>query len=234
MTSSAAPATRSSRVIDDAVDRHFVRRGRGAEFDMEVDWIRANLPSTGARVIDIGCGAGALFDAIGRERAVGIDHSEQGLSRTRQVRGAAPVLCADTRRIPFADQTVDAVTVQHVIEHLTDCDAACREWRRLLKPGGVLLVLTPNVRFVDPSVFDDDTHVHLFDGSDLRDTLSAAGFEIIDLRTLGLPWCRWYHRLPSGWRLRRFVTTRARGLSQVPFCRWRGQTLCCAARSPTR
>ncbi len=218
----------------DAVERHFLHRGHGAEFDMEVDWIRRYLPGDAERVLDVGCGSGALFDAIGQHRAVGIDYCEQGLSRSSQVRGDVPVACADATRTPFADQTMDAVTAQHVVEHLNDYEGAFREWRRLLIPGGILLVLTPNVQFVDPTVFDDDTHVHLFDQVDLSVTLSRSGFEIMNLCTLGLPWFRNYHGMPSGWRFRRLITSRAQALSAAPFCRWRGQTLCCAARRPIR
>lgn len=56
------------------------------------------------------------------------------------------------------------------------------------------------------------------------------GFCVMDLRTLGLPWLRHYRSIPSGWRLRRLVTRYAQVLSVCPLSRWRGQTLCCAAR----
>ena len=215
------------------VDRHFLHRGHGAEFEMEVDWVRSFLPVDAGRVLDVGCGSGALLGAIGKDRALGIDYCAQGLSRSSQMRGDVPVACADATRTPFADRTMQAITAQHVIEHMKGYEAALREWRRLLSPGGVLLILTPNVRFVDPSVFDDDTHVHLFDHVDLARTLSRTGFEIINLCTLGLPWFRDYQTIPLGWRFRRFVTRRAQFLAKVPCCRWRGQTLCAAARRPT-
>ena len=102
----------------------------------------------------------------------------------------------------------------------------------MLQPGGVALLLTPNRRFSDPSVYDDDSHVHIFAADDLRQVVRDAGFSIIDARSLGLPWFRDYARWPGTWRLRRFVTQRAGALSQIPGCRWRGQTLCCAARRP--
>jgi len=226
--STSAPT--AAMLTVDPVERHFQHRGHGVEFEMEAAWVRRFLPSDARRVLDVGCGNGALFEAIDVRRVVGIDHCAEGLGRTRRQFRETPLLCADAGCLPLADASVDAVTSQHVIEHLSDYKNACREWRRVLAPGGLLLVLTPNVQFVDPAVFDDDTHVHLFDNEDLAQTVRGAGFEIVELCSLGLPWFRNYRSLPSGWRFRRLVARRSTAFSIVPFLKWRGQTLCCAAR----
>ncbi len=214
------------------VDKHFLRRGYGVEFEMEADWVRFHLPRTARRVADIGCGSGTLFSAIGTDRVLGVDFCARGLRRTRQRFPSVPLVCTNAVRLPLADARLDAVTVQHVVEHITAYEQACREWLRVLRPGGVLLVLTPNASFRDPTVYADDTHVHLFDADDLYGVLASAGFTVVDLRTIGLPWFRRYHGIPSVWRLRRFVTRRAQWLSAWPQWRWKGQTLCCTARRP--
>jgi len=231
---SCPPRPVASRGVSsaDPVDLHFVHRGHGAEFEMEVAWIRSRVPEEARRVLDVGCGNGALFEALGKDRTLGLDTCRQGLARTRSRYAGTQLVCGDAARPPLADRSVDVVTAQHVLEHLDAYETACREWYRVLRPGGLLLVLTPNVRFIDPGVFEDATHVHLFDGDDLASTLSGSGFEIHELYTLGLPWFRSYRRLPSGWRFRRLVTRRSSMLGRVPLLRWRGQTLCCAARRP--
>lgn len=228
----AAPTSAPSGAVltADPFERHFQHRGHGVEFEMEAAWVRRFLPRDAQRVLDIGCGNGALFETIGSRRVVGIDYCAVGLEQTRQRFRTTPLVCADAAHLPLADAAVDAVTSQHVIEHLPDYPKACEEWRRVLAPGGLLLVLTPNVQFADPSVFEDETHVHLFDKEDLAQTLCGAGFEIVELCSLGLPWFRNYQSLPSGWRFRRLVTRRSTAFSTVPFLKWRGQTLCCAAR----
>ncbi len=231
------PATLSkgdSASANDIVERHFERRGLGCEFEMEADWIRAHLPRHAKRVIDLGCGGGGLFPTIGGQRVIGVDYEPRGLSRTRSRFPGSALLCASAASFPFAERSVDALVLQHVIEHLPAAQDAARQWLGALRPGGTLLVLTPNAGFVDPTIFDDPTHVRLFARDDLAELIQGAGFEIVDLRTLGLPWFRKYQAMPAGWRLRRCVTRQARALSWAPGLRWRGQTLCCAARRPDR
>lgn len=216
----------------DWVDRHFLHRGYGLEFEMEVRWIQKHLPAGDARIADIGCGIGALFDVIGKNRALGIDYSYEGLNHTHRRYASVPLFCAQAETLPFTDQSLDAFTVQHVIEHLHPYEQAVSEWFRVLKPGGILLVLTPNDQFSDPSVFQDESHVHIFNQKDLCRVMQQSGFSMIDRRSLGLPWFRNYVNIPGWWRLRRMITGFASWFSMIPFCKWRGQTLCIAARRP--
>jgi ubiquinone/menaquinone biosynthesis C-methylase UbiE len=180
----------------------------------------------------VGCGNGALFDSIGPQRVLGVDPNIDGLRHSTRRHPGVAFLCADGARLPLADESVDVVTAQHVIEHIADYQQAVAEWFRVLRPGGRLILVTPNGEFADPSVFADDSHVCILDRSALRRTVATAGFDILETCTLGLPWFRDYHRLPSVWRLRRFVTGRAHALAAVPPWRWKGQTLCCAAARP--
>lgn len=199
---------------------------------MEIDWVRSALPRNRKRVIEIGCGIGALFDVLRPAQIIGLDHSVEGLTHTRDRHADVALACADASSLPFGNQAVDVVVLQHVVEHLHQTESACCEWYRVLRPGGVLLLLTPNAAFCDPTVFDDDTHVTIFDRISIVQLVRDSGFEVTDVRTLGLPWFRSYQRIPSGWRLRRFVTEQAGTLSRFRAWRWRGQTLCCAARRP--
>ncbi len=232
VTDAGEPSPEARGGKADLVDAHFTHRGRGIEFDMEVAWVRRHLPPGTGPIVDIGCGIGGLFGTLALDRAVGVDLNESGLAGTRDRFKSVPLLCAGAERLPFADGVLDAITSQHVIEHIPEYESACREWYRVLKPGGMLLTLTPNARFSDPSVYDDETHVHIFSQADLPRLLCDAGFDITDLRTLGLPWFRDHARMPAGWRFRRFVVKHAHRLSNLEPLRWKGQTLCCAARKP--
>jgi len=209
----------------DAVENHFLRRGQGLEFEMEADWIRRRLANTRGPVLDVGCGIGALFPHLGRH-VVGTDAALGGLVHTRRRFPEVPLFCATADRLPLGGSTFAAITLQHVIEHLDEPAAAAAEWFRILDRRGVLLIMTPNADFCDPSAFDDPTHVRLFDPEGLAGLLTGVGFTVRNLRTLGLPWFR---SRRATWRLRRSVVGRANALSALPGCKWRGQTLCCAA-----
>ncbi len=218
--------------MSELVERHFTGRGTGVEFEMEADWVGRRLHGRDGSVVELGCGIGALLGKLASRRVIGVDHNAEGLACTRTRFASTPLVCASADRLPFTEKSLDVITAQHLIEHLSPCEAACGEWFSALKPGGLLLVLTPNQRFCDLSVFEDDTHVQLFDRRSLEGVLARVGFMIVDVRSLGLPWFRRYHGIPSGWRIRRFVTRHAEGLSRIGPWRWKGQTLCCVARRP--
>jgi SAM-dependent methyltransferase len=221
-----------SRRLERLVSKHFLRRGHGAEFAMEAAWVRRNLPATAGCVADVGCGNGALLRTMHAGQAIGMDHNAIGLGRSQPRLPTVPLICAEAERLPLADASLDAIVLQHVVEHVELAEDACREWFRVLQPGGRLLLLTPNRSYYDPSVYADASHVWIFDRNDLRRIVTRVGFEILDLRTLGLPWFRAYHQVPGGWRIRRWVTGCAGLISTVPAWRWKGQTLCCACRRP--
>jgi SAM-dependent methyltransferase len=104
----------------------------------------------GARVLSSGCGFGgsllAYHDA-GAASAVGVEVDDDYLRfsalRTADVPGAG-VVDYDGARLPFADATFDVIESMDVIEHTPDPRRYLAELRRVLAPGGVILLVTPN------------------------------------------------------------------------------------------
>jgi demethylmenaquinone methyltransferase / 2-methoxy-6-polyprenyl-1,4-benzoquinol methylase len=94
--------------------------------DLAIDAMRAN-PSA-ARVVGIDF-AGAML-AIGREKIAADD-----------LAGTIALVRGDAMRIPMADASVDAVTIAFGIRNVAEVPVACREIRRVLKPGGRLAIL---------------------------------------------------------------------------------------------
>ncbi len=102
----------------------------------------------------------------------------------------------------FADATFDAVFASNFLEHL-DHDAVDRclaEVRRVLRPGGRLLLVQPNFRLAPGAYFDDYTHRTIFTDRSLADLLVARGFSLVRVEPRFLP-LSLKSRLKSGHRL---------------------------------
>ncbi|HXQ52122.1 MAG TPA: class I SAM-dependent methyltransferase [Stellaceae bacterium] len=101
-------------------------------------------------IVDVGCYSGAFVAAAARlfpgKRVLGIDYFEDNVRIAHLLH---PDLRDRFRRmsayaLEFADDSVDCVTLQEVIEHLEGAASAIKEINRVLKQGGVLLVSAPN------------------------------------------------------------------------------------------
>jgi ubiquinone/menaquinone biosynthesis C-methylase UbiE len=96
-------------------------------------------------MLDAGCGSGRVFQYHFDERQrprliVGVDVTDEPHGN-RNIDAAAR---ANLAALPFRDATFDIAVSSHVAEHLTQPEAVFRELARVLKPGGRLLILTPN------------------------------------------------------------------------------------------
>ena len=95
----------------------------------------------GEEVLEIGCGEGIMFDHVGIT-PVQMDVSMRRLSRAREKNGA--VLCADGYFLPFRDQAFSTVLLVAVLEHTREPWRILAEARRVLKPGGRVVIVVPN------------------------------------------------------------------------------------------
>ena len=105
----------------------------------------------GDRVLDAGCGDGSILFALKNHfdiSIVGADFSEEALVNAgkNSIRKGFALEShkADTRNLPFPDMSIDKIFSLGVVEHLPNPENAVSELARCLKPGGVLVLMTPN------------------------------------------------------------------------------------------
>jgi SAM-dependent methyltransferase len=104
--------------------------------------------TTSTDCLDVGCGDGrtGLWLARRARSYVGVDVSESAV-RAARLRGMDARLVADAALLPFPDRSFDVALCIEVLEHLFDPEGAAAEIRRVLRPGGTLVVSVPNCAF---------------------------------------------------------------------------------------
>lgn len=175
----------------------------------------------GAILLDVGCGKGdltlSIAQAVKAQEVFGIDIVEQCVEEAKQ-KGIKAVHGDLVQPFPFEDESIDMICAARVIEHLSDTDMFVRECYRVLKPGGALILNTPNLASLyvilclllgkqPPSAMVSDrftisgealpqvegfrAHRRLFTREGLRNLLSWYGFSLEKTISFG------YHPFPN-------------------------------------
>jgi SAM-dependent methyltransferase len=136
------------------------------------------------RVLDLGCGAGAFgrwmpCDQVG---VFGLDVSARALDAAKRWERVA-LVDLDREVIPFRDGSFDAVLAKDILEHLQRPWKTMAEIRRVLAPGGRLLISTPLAK--PQVVWDDYTHMRGFTRRALRQMVEDNGFEVLQIHRMG-------------------------------------------------
>jgi SAM-dependent methyltransferase len=172
-----------SNRVGDAAER-FVpgqRRGQLIEAEHLARYWWASGIAAGRRVLDAGCGVGygtAMLARAGAAEALGIDVSPESVAAAAQAHPDLTFVTGDVHALPFEDQRFDLVTCFEVIEHVDRQDEVIAELARVLAPGGVLAISSPN-RGVYPS--GNPHHLHEYVPEELRGALEAR-FAHVELR----------------------------------------------------
>jgi SAM-dependent methyltransferase len=180
-----------------------------------------------ARLLEVGCGRGDFLRAFKESglqcRAVDLSSSAIQLNSPEFEVKQLDVSC---QPLPFHDDCFDTVFSKSLIEHMWDASYLIAEIHRVLRPGGIVITLTPDWVSQMETFYEDYTHCRPYTTESLQDLLVVSGFK--DIHT------ELFHQHPLIWKspffrvLANFIghllsTRRARKLSQitgVKYFRW--------------
>jgi SAM-dependent methyltransferase len=137
-------------------------------------------------VLDVGAGYCSFINHVVAHRRVAVD------LHARLSDFAAPgvecIRCSATK-LALPDGSFDVVFASNLLEHLDreEIDAALAEFRRVLRPGGRLILVQPNYRLRPAEYFDDYTHRTPLSDRSLADLLTVSGFRVAAVVARFLP-----------------------------------------------
>jgi len=144
------------------------------------------------RLLDVGCSVGCTVEAANKRgwHGVGVDLSKDAIDYCK--RNGLECCATDSVKLPFDDQSFDILTSWHVIEHVADVEETLAEWHRVLRPGGIMALETPDatspkVRRLGPRYrkFWAAEHTYTFSPKNLGEFVERAGFELASRPVIG-------------------------------------------------
>ncbi|HKZ15605.1 MAG TPA: methyltransferase domain-containing protein [Solirubrobacterales bacterium] len=176
-----------------------------AYFEFDRPELRELVPATAGRVLDVGCGAGALGAALREERGIevmGLELSKEAAAHAGERLDAVVEADLDQlEELPFERGSFDAMIFGDVLEHLRDPHRLLRLLRPWLADDGALVCSIPNVAhwsvvlplltqdrwpYADAGLLDR-THVHFFTVTEAELMLRECGFAVESAATTALP-----------------------------------------------
>jgi SAM-dependent methyltransferase len=120
-------------------------------------WFELVPLGAGQSVLDAGCGIGLMLPRLARAvgssgRVTGLDHSADLLERAHErvlaeaLDSQADVRLGDVNHMPFPDASFDVATAERVLMHQEDPTDTLREMRRVVRPGGLVVAIEPDLR----------------------------------------------------------------------------------------
>lgn len=131
------------------------------------------------KILDIGCGAGKTMDMLSRIGTVwGLDNSKTALSFCKKRGGFRHLAFGEAADTGFQDDFFDVITILDVLEH-TEEKATLLETKRILKPGGIMIIIVPAYQWLWSNWDDVLKHKKRYTKGYLETVVKDYGFTIL-------------------------------------------------------
>ncbi len=170
----------------------YLHPGRRASLDASVFYLAAQ---PGGQLLEVGCGNGATLLGM-QELGWNVEGVDFDINSVRNARSKGlTVHHGDLMGQQYQDNTFDAIVMSHVIEHVPDPLRLFQECYRIIKRGGQLVVLTPNVKSFGHWIYGADwrgleppRHLHIFNSSSLSRLALQAKFDDVSCQSSVRSW----------------------------------------------
>jgi len=151
------------------------------------------LRPQGGKLLDVGCASGEFLHIMGQVGIWDVEGLDISLDATQVAREryGLRVFIGELKTAAYPTASFDVVTLWDVIEHLHDPKSTLDEVQRILKPGGLLVMSTPNLQSWDARLFgpywaglDAPRHLFVFSPQTLGRLLNVTGFRVDRMRNL--------------------------------------------------
>jgi SAM-dependent methyltransferase len=154
-------------------------------------FLRRLYPRRG-QLVEVGSSLGFLLQAFREDGwdVLGVEPDKNGVRNTAKL--GMPAICSVLEQARLPDDSADVVVMLHVIEHVPDPVGTLREIRRVLRPGGHLVLETPRydsmmfrvLRRRERSI-SCNGHIYFFTRKTLQRAFEKAGFELVRFENAG-------------------------------------------------
>lgn len=146
----------------------------------------------GGKLLDVGCGNGIFLKRMHKFGwdVSGVEPDSKAAQQAMINLKSDKIVIGNIENSGFEDNTFDAITMNHVVEHLLDPVDTLKNCFRILKPNGLLVVATPNAESLGARHFknlwrgwEPPRHIHIFSPRSLKLVAEQAGFHIVSNTT---------------------------------------------------
>jgi len=166
------------------VDHLYIEEERGRRLSARPILRELELTIKKGRPLEIGCSAGFFIDEA-RKRGwdvYGVELSKWACDYARDNLKIDSTVCGTLEKASYPSEYFDAVVMKDTIEHLIDPKATLAEVRRILKPGGIICITTPDISSVLSRILKthwwgiNQTHFYFFSRKSIDDIVKTSGF----------------------------------------------------------